>query len=151
MKDSVDIYNADQIDNLINHSDNKFVVEEDISTFNHTSDAWITKSKNRLKWTENSRIEKNIKLPQKNHSNIKKKILREIKEQISPTEVISDITHRGDMFENVVGVESNLYIQQNDINFIVYSTVIKQVIVLHNLANWVTFVFALNIENWEVK
>ena len=39
------------------------------------------------------------------------------------------------MFENVVGVESNLYILQNDINFIVYSNVIKQVIVLHNLAN----------------
>ena len=39
------------------------------------------------------------------------------------------------MFENVVGVESNLYILQNDINFIVYSNVIKQVIVLHNLVN----------------
>ena len=27
----------------------------------------------------------------------------------------------------------------------------RQVIILHNLANWVTFVFSLDIEHWQVK
>ena len=120
--DVVESDEEDKIDNLMNHSDTEFIMEEEIPEEKNENDSNEKSQKRRMRMTVIiemicSFLMKRVNPHEREECTLKaEKIIEEIQEHYTPFDMLRKVTNLDELI-NFTVVQSNLYSQQNGREF----------------------------------